>query len=467
MWANTVKAMPESNPFRILFVDDDEATRESCATLLESRGYEVLCAASGDEAVKSVHSARQGFDMVLLDLVMPGKDGFETLRDIRSDVPKSRLPIFMVTSREDRDDVLRALEAGADDFLVKPLDAGVSLAKIQATLELRAADRQTDVGPGDRLGSKYRLEELVGSGGFGTVFRATHLDLDVDLAIKVLHPHAFADFKSRQRLKTEGRVLARLDHPNTVRVWDLVTSEDPPYLVMDYLEGRPLSEVMVQNGPMPTRLVCRVAQQIAAGLRAAHRLDLVHRDVKPQNIFLCKNQPEGNTVKLLDFGLAGWARDSRQDSSGSHDELLGTPRYLAPERIQGDRGDKASDVYSLGIVLFEMLTGSFPYPIRSGSLASLIQAHAMGRVSRFSDLGVTVPALLEGLLRWMLRREPDQRPTCEQVLDSLDEIGSTLGNDRATRSRSNLDVTSRADTELIDLAGLGDEADDQADDDGG
>lgn len=453
--------MPDSKTFRILFVDDDEATREFCEALLASRGYDVLCAASGDEAVESIRSARRGFDMVLLDLVMPGKDGFQTLREIRADVPKARLPIFMVTSREHRDDVLTALEEGADDYLVKPLDAGVSLAKIQATLELRAADRQTEVGPGDRLGSKYRLEELLGSGGFGTVFRATHLDLDVDLAIKVLHPHAFADFKSRRRLKTEGRVLARLDHPNTVRVWDLVSSEDPPYLVMDFLEGRPLSEVMVRSGPMPPRLVCRVAQQIVAGLRAAHRLDLAHRDVKPQNIYLCKNQPEGNAVKLLDFGLAGWSRDSRRDgsSSGSHDELLGTPRYLAPERIHGDSGGKPSDIYSLGIVLFEMLTGSFPYPIRSGSLASLIQAHAMGKVSRFSDLGVGGPALLEGLLRWMLRREPEQRPTCEQVLESLEEIGTTLGNDPASPKRSNLDVSARADTELIDLAGLGESSD--------
>lgn len=450
--------MPQSQSFRILFVDDDQATREVCSSLLASRGYQVECAGSGDEALDLLQEARGGFDMVLLDLVMPGKDGFETLREIRAELPRPKLPVFMVTVRDGRDDVFRALEEGADDYLVKPLDTGISLAKIQATLELRATDQQSDVGPGDRLGAKYRLDELLGAGGFGTVFRATHLDLDVDLAIKVLHGHAFADFKARKRLKTEGRALARLDHPNTVRVWDLVTADDPPYLVMDYLEGRPLSDVMVKTGPMPPRLVCRVAEQIVKGMHAAHELDLVHRDVKPQNIFLCRNQPQGNTVKLLDFGLAGWAQEGRRDGSSiSHDELLGTPRYLAPERIHGDRGGKPSDIYSLGIVIFEMLTGSFPYPIRSGSLASLIQAHSLGKVSRFSDLGVTVPALLEGLLRWMMRREPEQRPTCEQVLASLAEVGVTLGNDPTTAARTNLEVTGRADTELIDLAGLGDD----------
>ncbi|MDA8018457.1 MAG: protein kinase [Thermoanaerobaculia bacterium] len=446
--------MPISKPFRILVVDDDEATREVCSSLLRSRGHRVECAASGTQALKILKQEADRLDMVLLDLVMPEKDGFQTLREIRSEHPRARLPVFVLTARDGSDDIYRALEVGADDYVVKPLDAGIALSKIQATLELRrAAYERTEVGPGDRLDAKYQLEEPLGSGGFGTVFRATHLDLDLNLAIKVLHGHAFADFRSRRRLKTEGRVLARLDHPNTVRVWDLVTTQDPPYLVMDFLEGRPLSEAMVQGGPMTARLVCRLAEQMVKGLRAAHRLNLVHRDVKPQNIFLCKNQPEGNTVKLLDFGLSGWALEGQIDAgSSASDELLGTPRYLAPERIQGDRGGKPSDIYSLGIVLFEMLTGSFPYPISSGSLASLIQAHSLGKVSKFSDLGVTVPALLEGLIRWTLRREPEERPDCDQVLASLAGIRSSIGKDPGAAIRKNLDFAGRDDTEPIDLS---------------
>lgn len=448
-----------SDPFKILLVDDDEATREIGSAVLESRGFRVECAESGDQALKDLRHAGTSFDMVLLDLVMPGKNGFETLREIRMDFSSDALTVFVLTSSDDRDDIHRALQLGADDFLVKPLDAGISLSKIKATLELRRQKaRRVQVEPGDRLGSKYRLEELIGTGGFGTVFRATHLGLEVDLAVKVLHSHVFADYKSRSRLKTEGKALARLDHPNTVRVWDLVTTEDPPYLVMDFLEGQPLSEVLLQNGPIPARMVCRLAIQVAEGLRAAHRMNLVHRDVKPQNIFLCKNQPRDATVKLLDFGLAYWARDSQRDpSSESGLEVLGTPRYLAPERILGDPGGKPGDIYSLGIVLFEMLSSSFPYAVKTGSLASLVQAHSLGTVRSFSDLGLTVPLLLEGLIRWTLRREPDQRPDCDQVLSSLREIADSLRDGPTQKAVPNRDIPWGTDTEPIDLTNLSDD----------
>ena len=441
----------DSDSSTILVVDDSRVTLELCAGILESQGYRVETAATGDEALERIARAPGLIDLVLLDLMMPGKNGYQTLQEIRRNYSKDLLPVFVVTAMEGTEDITRAIELGADDFLAKPLNSGLSLPKIAARLRIRSPKRVVrDPQVGDVVGGKYRLEERIGAGGVGTVFRARHLELDSVLAVKLLQDQAFTDGAAKVRLRTEGRALAKLDHPNTVRVWDLVTAEAVPYLVMEFLNGHNLAVEITQRGPMSARLVCRYGAQVAAGLAAAHRVSIQHRDLKPENIFLSW-QNQVSCLKLLDFGFAAMADEVKvRRGITADDELVGSPRYIAPERIIGDGRPEKSDIYSLGVVLFEMLSGGqFPYETRSKSIAEAIRAHTGGKVRLFETLGLIVPATLESLVRATLERVPDLRPSAEEVVERLERIGREIREQHAPAVEG--ETVATPDTEPVDL----------------
>lgn len=436
----------------ILLVDDSEVTLAASDALLQSRGYRVHTTTTGDQALECLAEHPNRFDLVLLDLVMPGRDGFSTLRDIRRDFSKEVLPVFVVTSLEQTDAITRAIRLGANDFLAKPLQSGLSLGKIDAFLGLRSPRKiLQDPQVGDVLDGRYELESRIGSGGFGAVFRARHLELDTTLAIKLLQDRAFSDHNARVRLRTEGRALAKLQHPNAVRVWDLVTSATVPYMVMEYLRGRSLAEELMEHGPMRPRLASRFAAQVAASLAAAHELSIVHRDVKPQNIFLAK-AANGLTVKLLDFGLAAMAEGSDLIRSPTGDgELIGSPRYLAPETILGEGQGAPADIYSLGVVLFEMLSGQFPYRLASDSLADMLRAHTTGQLRSLADLDLVMPEQLESLLSQMLERQPGLRPSGSQVQQTLLQLARPPANDGSLAVEFD-EAPTNPDTEPVSLS---------------
>ena len=438
----------------ILVVDDSEVTLETSCALLESRGYRVHSVNSGDQALASLSRMPDKFDLVLLDLVMPGRDGFATLREIRRDFSKEMLPVFVVTSLEDTEAITRALKLGANDFLAKPLQAGLSLAKIEAVLDLRSPSKILhDPRVGDVIEGKYMLESKIGSGGFGAVFRARHLELDTIIAIKLLQDRAFSDPRARARLRTEGRALAKLQHPNAVRVWDLVTSTTVPFMVMEYLRGRSLAEELIENGPMVPRLASRFGAQVAASLAAAHELSIIHRDVKPQNIFLAKTR-DGLIVKLLDFGLAAMAEEAQLTRNPTREgELIGSPRYLAPETILGEGQGPLADIYSLGIVLFEMLSGRFPYRLESESLADMLRAHTTGTLTPLRGLDLFIPAELESFLSRMLEREPASRPAAFEVQQMLSDFARPWSSDQESMDRVH-GAAGRPDTEPVSLSEL-------------
>lgn len=418
-------AMTSNRHRRILVVDDSEVTLEVITAQLGELGFEVAVASSGEDALRLL--ARDTFDLVLLDLVMPGIGGLATLHRIRESHSADSLPVFIVTANDSFDDVRRAMMAGADDFLVKPLTRGAGLAKIAAALEGIGSDQEAErVEIGSTLRSKYRLDEFLGSGGFGSVYRARHLGLDTDVALKVLHGHRFIDAAPRRRLQREGKVLARLDHPNTVRVWDLDTTRDPPFLVMDLLDGHDLSAEILRRGALSRRLAIRIGLQIASGLRAAHRLDIRHRDIKPENVFLHKTE-NGFCVRLLDFGLASLADEFMEERRLTRDgEIMGSPRYLAPEQVLGLPTSDRTDIYSAGIVLFEMLTGEFPYSIKSDTLTTLILAHSSGTPRRLEAVCGRAFGQIEDVIGAMLARKAGDRPSAERLIQLLSTVLAEL-----------------------------------------
>ena len=207
---------------------------------------------------------------------------------------------------------------------------------------------------GENVGA-YRIVEKLGQGGMATVFKAYHPSLDRYVAIKVLHPAFQEDVNFLARFQREARIVAKLDHPNIVPIYDFAEHRGDPYLVMRFIEGQTL-KARLQCGPLDTAEIRRVIDAVGSALAYAHQQGVLHRDIKPSNVILT---PEGQ-VYLTDFGLARMAEGG--ESTLSRDMMVGTPQYIAPEQAKGETSlDARTDVYSLGVVLYELLVGRVPF----------------------------------------------------------------------------------------------------------
>jgi serine/threonine protein kinase len=210
------------------------------------------------------------------------------------------------------------------------------------------------------LDQKYYLESKLGVGGMGTVYRASRLLIGDCAAVKVLHPDQMADPQAIERFRREAQTAARLKHPNVVAVYDFgVSSEGLNYQVMELAEGESLRSLVERQGRLAETDASEIIRQVCAALDEAHRQGVVHRDIKPENI-LVQTIPSGLHVKVLDFGIAA-LRDVKADRLTRAGAVVGTPHYMSPEHCLGEELDGRSDIYSLGIVLFEMLTGVVPF----------------------------------------------------------------------------------------------------------
>jgi serine/threonine-protein kinase len=206
------------------------------------------------------------------------------------------------------------------------------------------------------LEGRYRIEAQLGDGGVGRVYRARHLRLDRPVALKVLHKQHNERWVSRQRFEREARALGQLSHPHIVTVTDSGIEGDVPFLVMELLNGHDLTAAL-RAGALSPALACRYALQLLEGLAFVHEHGLVHRDIKPGNVFLEIGEPGAPRVKLLDFGLARLVVPSADASVSRFGEVLGTPAYMAPEQITAEVIDARTDVYAAGLLLFEMIAG--------------------------------------------------------------------------------------------------------------
>ncbi|MBX7222752.1 MAG: protein kinase [Blastocatellia bacterium] len=268
--------------------------------------------------------------------------------------------------------------------------------------------------PGTVLDGKYRLDEKIGAGGFGAVFRATHLRLNSPVAVKIFRPTPGNDSADAvERFRREGVSAAMLRHPNVIAVLDSGISEEGiAYLVMELLQGESLLAEMKRVRQFSLRRAAEIIQPVCAALAEAHRLNIIHRDIKPDNIFLHQT-PEGEVVKVVDFGIAKLVGVDSGDQGKltATGGIIGTPGYMAPERLSNLPYDGRSDVYSLGIMVFEMLAGRMPFQAGGGSFIEIIMAHLKNQPPSLKEFRPDVPDEINRLLQKALAKAPETRPT--------------------------------------------------------
>jgi len=268
-------------------------------------------------------------------------------------------------------------------------------------------------GQGVSLAGRYRLDELVASGATGQVWRALDLLLERNVAVKLLRPDATGDPDARARFRAEARNASRLSHPGVALVYDYGEdgSADLPYLVMELVDGPSLAAVLAA-GPLDPGQTMDLIAQVGDGLHAAHSAGLVHRDIKPANLLISR----GGQVKITDFGIASVALGAPSTATGM---LLGTPAYLAPERAAGRSATPASDLYALGVVGYECLTGVPPF---RGTALQVAEAHVR---HPFPALPATVPAGVAALVAALTAKNPRHRPSsAREVAERARELGT-------------------------------------------
>ncbi len=487
---------------RILIVDDVEENRAVLARRLEREGYAVDSVASGAEALQRVSDG--AFDLVLLDVLMPGMDGFAVLERIKGDPRTRSIPVIMISALDDLPSVVRCIEHGAEDFLSKPFDPVLLRARIGASLEKkRWHDREADylrqvsrvidaasaverggyivgmldgvtsrddelgrlarvfdsmaagvrareerlreqlrelqadvsiatsefqvgsapdaasdsLAPGVVLGDRYEVLGVIGRGGMGVVYRARDRELNEDVAVKTIRAELLTEDAERaEQLKTEIRLARRISHRNVVRTHDLGEANGTLFVTMEYVRGITVRELLATRGKLGVASTLALARQFTEALAVAHAAGVIHRDVKPENALV-----DGQGVlKVMDFGIARLASgSSTMTQSGM---VVGTPTYMAPEQLMGEAIDARADLYSLGTVMYECLTGRPPFS--ANTAVALIARVLAAEPVPPAEVNADVPPALSALVLQLLAKDPAGRPAdADALLDQLSEMG--------------------------------------------
>ncbi|MBC8160243.1 MAG: serine/threonine protein kinase, partial [Roseiflexaceae bacterium] len=251
------------------------------------------------------------------------------------------------------------------------------------------------------LNQRYELERKIGEGGMARVYLGRDLRLNRRVAVKVLHTQYTSDPQFLARFNHEAQAAAALRHPAIIDIYDVGQDGDIPYIVMEFVEGQDLKALIRLGGPLPLERAVQIAEQVADGLDAAHRAGLVHRDIKPQNIIIGENE----RVKITDFGIAKSALSTSATETGV---VFGTADYLSPEQARGLPATHASDIYSLGISLYEMLTGKLPFT--GDSAVAVAMQHVATTATPPSQLNPRIPPQLEAIVLSAIEKDAARRP---------------------------------------------------------
>ncbi len=431
---------------RILVADDNGVNRMLLSGILEMHGYEVRVATNGLEVLELLE--RDLPELVLLDIQMPGLDGLETCRRLRSRPRTRAIPVIFISALDDVGEKLRGFEAGGVDYVTKPFEAAEVLARVGSQVKLfrlnhELAERNRELErrnqqlmlaqqktermftamstalTGTVLDDTYRLEEKIGEGGFGAVFRGVHLQLRRNVAVKVLRPGGVNSDELLARFRREAIAACRVAHPNAIDVVHFgVSSTGVAYLVMELLSGRTLGSLLREKGPLPPTRVAEIVLPVCDALLAAHAAGILHRDIKPDNVFLHRGA-NGEVVKVVDFGIAKLLDESSSPDATVAGTFLGTLSYMAPERLLSNSCDERSDIYSVGVLLYFALSGALPFDPAAPTLPEMVKLHLSSKARPLLDACADVPAELAEMVMQALDPEPRLRPGLALIAERL------------------------------------------------
>jgi len=422
----------------ISLVEDSPAMAKLIELKLTACGHDVTHYPDGQLGLEGVIEDTP--EVLVLDVDLPFLNGFEVAEKIRDHAVIKELPILMLTGRSDVQSRVRGLEF-ADDYLSKPFSPDELLARIKSLVRRSSFSTNSSsssnhvvvsvpIAPafkvrnvkslaGETIGQYTDLVEI-GKGGMSIVYKALDTVLNRHVGLKF-----FTDLSDnqdmRERFKREAEVAATLNHGNICNVYTIdETEEGHPFMVMPFLDGENLEELL-RKGPLKFEQSVNYICQVARGLASAHEAGIVHRDVKPANIFITKQ----GTVKLLDFGVAQWhhrnAKDQELTQPGS---MLGTISYMAPEQVLSQPVDSRADIWSLGAVAFEMFSGVKPFA-NQGNILTSINAIVHDPLPKIEDHIPMVKPAIKQLLEKTLCKDPNGRYTnTKEILQELDSLST-------------------------------------------
>ena len=478
---------------RVLVVDDIEDNRGVLKRRLEREGHIVVCAENGKRALEL--AGREQFDIVLLDVMMPEMDGYETLDRLKSSPNTRDIPVIMISALDDIASIVRCIERGAEDYLPKPFDPVLLRARISACLDRKemrdrekayladvtrvtaaaaaiergeyssgalgaiaqrsdelgtlarvfdamatgirerearlrgqvenlrreisaasddesssAEDADATIPSGEMFGGRYRIERVLGKGGMGTVYLASDAELNEKVAVKTIRADLVtADESAMERFRNEIRLARKVSHRNIVRTHDFAKAGDVYFVTMEYVQGMTLRALLDSRKRLDTDSTLAIARQLADALDCAHEQGIIHRDLKPENLLL----DASGTLKVMDFGVARLAeRTTTLTQAGM---VVGTPTYMAPEQLLAEEVDARSDLYSVGVILYECLTGKAPFEAKSpiSLIAKVLNETAVAPEVVKPDLSHSISELVMRLLS----KAPGERPQSAKALN--------------------------------------------------
>ena len=429
----------------VLVVDDDSVIRELLRMHLAGAAFIVSVAEDGEEALALIASNPP--DVIITDISMPRLDGFGLLEAVRARPATAFIPIILLSQHSDVSIFRRGMELGADDFLAKPVKRNDLLNSVAARLKRAAQSRQlfqqspqqsAHVEPATSAPAAessrrisddldgYRLIKKLGEGGMSQVFLAERADSGERHVLKLARITADEDGEIMQRFIAEYALVSQIDHPNVAKIFHQGFSETHAYIAMEYFQEGDLRKLIQQShapepGLAPDTAVA-ILIQVAAALAAVHKIGIVHRDLKPDNVML---RADGS-LALSDFGIAKHAQTELYETAQG--EVFGTPVYIAPEQATGQAIDHRADIYSLGAMFFELLTGNSPYKARDAQ--AMLEQHVHAPLPKLpAHLARFTP-----IVDCMLAKNPADRPASALVV--LAKLGHLFNAPNAPTSLS-------------------------------